>query len=57
MADIVVEKVVEKKAKKVEKKEKITKEKLVDDVGFTPKACQSFLKRFPNYAVFVEDGF
>lgn len=40
-----------------EKKEKITKEKLVDEVGFTPKACQSFLKRFPNYAVFVEDGF
>lgn len=37
-----------------ERRNKISKEELTEKVGFSRKACQSFLTRFPNFAVLVK---
>lgn len=37
-----------------ERRNKITQNALIDEVGFSRKACQSFLTRFPNFAVLVK---
>lgn len=38
-----------------EKRSKINKNELIEKVGFSKKACQSFLTRFPNFAILVDN--